>query len=147
MQLTPDTKTILAKPAVAAGSTDITDATVIDTSGYEGVRFIFSFGTITAGAATSVLVAGKATSPPVLGTDDLVGTSITVADSGDDKIYIIDIHKPLQRYILPIVKRATQNAVLNSIVAELYGPSKAPVTAHSSVGAQELHISPAVGTA
>ena len=148
MQLTKNIKTILAKTNVAAGATDITDASVIDTAGYEGVRFIFAFGAIVAGAVTSVAAAGKAANDPAAGTDDLAGTKITVADGDDDKIVILDIHKPAQRFIRPFVKRATQNATLNGIVAELYGgPRSAPVTADASVAAQESHVSPAVGTA
>jgi hypothetical protein len=46
-QLTNLVKTILCKNSVVAGATDITDATVVDTAGYDGVRFIFGFGTIT----------------------------------------------------------------------------------------------------
>jgi hypothetical protein len=63
-QLTNLVKTILCKNSVVAGATDITDATVVDTAGYDGVRFIFGFGTITSGAATSTGVAGKATNSP-----------------------------------------------------------------------------------
>ena len=147
MQLTQNVKTILAKTTVAAGATDITDAAVADTEGYEGVRFIFSFGAITSGAVTSVAAAGLATSSPTPGTDDLAGTSITVGDTNDDKIFILDIHKPAQRYIRPFVKRATQNAVLDSIITELYGPHKMPVPKDASVITQELHVSPAAGTA
>lgn len=148
MQLTNETKIVLAKTAVAAGATDITDATVIDTQGYEGVRFTFAFGAIVAGAATSVAAAGKADNNPVPGTDDLAGTKITVADTDDDKLVVLDIHKPAQRYIRPFVKRATQNATVNAIIAELYGSArKEPVAKDSTVTAQELHVSPAVGTA
>lgn len=147
MQMTAEVKTILAKTAVAAGATDITDAAVADTEGFEGVRFIFSFGAITAGAATSVAVAALDTSSPTPGTDDVAGSSITVPDTADDKLFIIDIHKPARRYNRPFVKRATQNAVLNSIVTELYGPRKSPVAKDASVSAQELSVSPANGVA
>jgi hypothetical protein len=147
MQLTPNVKTVLCKTTVAAGSTDITDATAVDMSGYSGVRFIFSFGAITTGAATSVAAASLATSAPTPGTDDVAGSKITVVDTADDSIYILDINKPLLRYVRPFVKRATQNAVLNSIVAELYGPIVAPVTADASVTSQKLLVGPANGTA
>jgi hypothetical protein len=148
MQLTNNVLTILAKTNVAAGATDITDATAIDMLGYEGVRFLFLFGTITAGAVTSVAAAGKDTNSPSPGTDDLAGTSIAVADTADDKIVILDVYKPKQRFVRPFVKRATQNAVLNGIVAELYGrKGKFPVTADASVSGQELHVSKDVGTA
>lgn len=148
MQLTNNVKTILAKTAVAAGITDITDAAAIDTAGYEGVRFIFSFGAITAGAVTSVAAASLDTSSPTPGTDDLAGSKITVADTDDDKIVIVDVRRPRLRYVRPFVKRATQNAVLNSIVAELYGHSGVqPIAKDASVASQELWVSPANGTA
>jgi len=148
MQLTNETKAILAKTAVAAGATDITDATAVDTQGFNGVRFTFAFGAIVAGAVTSVAAAGAATSSPTPGTDDLAGTKITVADTDDDKIVVLDIYRPAQRYIRPFVKRATQNATVNAILAELYGSArKEPVAKDTTVASQELHVSPAVGTA
>src|SRR5438132_376515 len=98
-QLSNHVKTILCKPAVAAGAADVTDATVVDTAGYDGVRFIFIFGAIVAGAATSTGVAGKATNTPTPGTDDLTGSKITVADTADDTIVITDIQHPQQRYL------------------------------------------------
>jgi hypothetical protein len=147
MQLTNRVKTILCKSAVAAGATDITDAAAVDMANYEGVRFIFSFGAITANAVTSVGAASLATSSPTPGTDDIEGSKISVADDSDDKIFILDIFKPRLRYVRPFVKRATQNAVLNSIVAELYGPRVLPVVKDASVVSQELHVSPANGTA
>lgn len=148
MQLTNVVKTILCKSAVAAGATDITDATVVDTAGYDGVRFIFVFGAITTNAVTSTGVAGKATNSPTPGTDDLAGSKQTVADSADDTVFITDITHPQQRYLRPFVKRATQNAVVNCIIAELYSLSgKAPVTQDATVSGSELFDAPAVGTA
>lgn len=147
MQLTPNIKTTLCKSAVAAGSTDITDATVVDMQNWEGVRFIYSFGAITGSAATSVAVAGKASNAPTPGTDDLEGSKITVADTYDDNVVIVDIYQPQQRYLRPFVKRATQNAVLNCIIAEQYGPRKVPVTQDATVAATNLKVAPAIGTA
>jgi hypothetical protein len=147
-QLTNRVKTTLCKTAVAAGTTDITDATAIDMTGFEGVRFIYSFGAITSGSVSSVAAAGLDTSSPTPGTDDLAGTKIAVADTADDTLFILDIYKPRQRYIRPFVKRATQNAVLNSIVAEQYGHAGLlPITKDATVTGQELWVSPAAGTA
>lgn len=147
-QLTNRVKTVLCKTAVAAGATDVTDATVIDTAGYDGVRFIFAFGAIVSGAATSTGVAGLDTSSPTPGTDDLAGSKITVADTDDDKLVITDIKRPRQRYLRPFVKRATQNATVNSIIAELYGHTGVqPIAKDSTVTSQELWVSPANGTA
>ena len=147
MSLKEKTKLILCKTNVAAGTTDITDSTVIDMQGYGGCRFIFAFGVLTAGAVTSVGVAGKDTNTPTEGVDDLAGSKGDVADDDDNKIIAVDIKNPLQRYLRPFVKRATQNAVLNSIVAELYDPIKMPTVADASLIGEEFHLSPAVGTA
>ena len=147
MQLTPNIKTTLCKTAVSAGTTDVTDATVIDMQNWEGVRFIFPFGAIVSGAATSVAVAGKDTNSPTPGTDDLEGTKITVVDTADDTIVIVDVYQPRQRYLRPFVKRATQNATVNCIIAEQYGPRKTPITQDTSVTATNLKVSPAIGTA
>lgn len=150
MNLSGNIETILCKTAVAAGSSDVTDATVVDMADCEGVRFIFSFGAITSGAATSVGVAGKATNAPTPGTDDLTGTKITVVDTADDTLFIVDVSKNAilgYRYLRPFVKRATQNAVVNCIIAEKYGVRKMPVTQGATVGGQEIHVSEVVGTA
>lgn len=141
------TKQILCKTAVSAGTTDITDATAVDTSGFNGVMFLFAFGTITSGAVTTVKAAGLDTSSPTTTTDDLAGTSITVADTYDDTIVVMDIYRPTTRYVRPWVDRGTQNAVVNSIVAILYDPIKTPVTADASVSISELTVSPIAGTA
>ena len=147
MQLTPNILTSLAKTAVAAGSTDITDAAVADMQNWEGVRFIFSFGAITGSAATSVAACGKDTNSPTPGTDDLAASKITVVDTADDTLIILDIFQPRHRYVRPFVKRATQNAVLNCIITERYGPRKLPVTKDATVTDQKVMVSPAVGTA
>ena len=147
-QLIKEAKVTQCKSTVAAGTTDITDATVIDMADFEGVVFIASFGAITAGAVTSLKAAGLATSSPTAITDDLAGTKATIIDTDDDKCVVLSIHKPILRYIRPWIDRATQNAVLNSIVAIQYGAKKQPVT-HDAASVPTIVsvISPANGTA
>lgn len=147
-QLTSVVKTILCKNSAVAAATDITDATVVDTAGYDGVRFIFGFGAITSGAATSTGVASKISNAPTPGTDDLAGSKQTVIDTDDNTIVITDITHPQLRYHRPFVKRATQNAVVDFIIAELYHHSgKLPITQDATVSHVEQFDAPAVGTA
>lgn len=150
MQLTNKVETLIAHAPVAAGATDVTDCAVIDMQGYEGVRFIVGFGTITSGAATSIRAkqAAAASSATALTNGaDMEGTGITVPDDGDNKIYILDIYKPRERYVQLLIKRASQNAVVDFAIAEKYGARKLPVATHANVAGQEIHISPAEGTA
>ncbi len=146
--LTRVVKTILCKNSVVAGSTDITDASVVDTAGYDGVRFLFGFGAITSGAATSTGVTGSASNAGTPGTDDLAGSKITVLDTDDNTICITEITNPAYRYMRPFVKRATQNAVVDFIIAELFmHAGKNPITQDATVSHVEYFNAPAQGTA
>ena len=147
MQLIKDAKVTLCKSTVAAGTSGIIDATVIDMLDYEGVLFIASFGAITSGAVTKLKAAALATSSPTATTDDLEGSSTDVPDTADDTVVVLDIYKPTLRYIRPCVSRATQNSVLNSIIAIQYGPKKKPVTQAASVTTTTVLVSPINGTA
>ncbi len=148
--LTNKVLTQLAHAPVAAGAADVTDCYVVDMLGYEGVRFCVAFGAIDGGAATSIRAQGavaKATSQSLTAGADLAGCNVTVADTGDNKIAILDIYRPADRYVQGVIKRATQNSVVDYAWYELYGAKKLPVTKDANVHAQEIHVSPAYGTA
>lgn len=110
--------------AGAAGATDIT-GTVIDTAGFEGVAFIVQLGAIVSGAVTSIKVQECATSGGTF--TDVTGATLTIADTDDEDIKVIDYRRPTQRYVLLYVDRATQNATLTAIAA-LYGSRDKIVT-------------------
>lgn len=148
--LTNKVKTIRLHDAVAAGTTDVTDCTVVDMQGYEGVRFLVGFGAITAGAVTSIKVqeaAAKTSATALTSGQDIGGSGITVADSEGSKLVISDIVRPQKRYVQPYIDRGTQNAVVEFVLAELYGARKLPVTQDATVSHSEIAASPAEGTA
>lgn len=130
----------------AAGATDVT-SDVIDTQGYDGVRFILGFGAIVGGAATSVKAQQGAAANMSDGAD-LAGTSQTVIDTNDNGVFVIDIYRPEERYLRVITKRATQNATVDFLIAELYKKvGKEPVATDATVVGVEKFVSPAEGTA
>lgn len=142
--------TQLAHAPVAAGSADVTDCYVVDMQGYDSVRMCVAFGTITGSAATSIRAqsaAAKSSATALTSGADIAGTSITVADTDDNKIVILDIVRPTRRYVQLLIKRATQNAVVDYAWYELYGPRKLPVVKDANVSNQEIWVSPAEGTA
>lgn len=141
-RIRPDGSTYL----VAAGAADVT-SDVVDTAGYEGVRFILGFGAIVANAVTSVKAQQGALSN---GSDlaDLEGAGITVADDDDNQVVVIDVFRPQERYVALKTLRATQNSTIDFCIAELYGRRKEPVThTDATVIATEMHVSPDEGTA
>ena len=131
-----------------AAATDITDASGVDVSGYEEVTFLIPFGAITANAVTSVKAQQSDDDGSSDGYSDLEGSSVTVADDQDNKIAILTVRRPLKKYVKPVVLRATQNAVVDGIIAILRHPRVSPVTQDSTVISTSKELAgPAEGTA
>lgn len=130
--------------AGAAGTSAIT-SDAVNMSGYDGCVFIVSFGTITAGAVTSIKVQQCDTSGGSYA--DLTGTSQTVADDDDNETFVVDIFQPREQFLKLVVSRATQNAVVGSILALRYNASSRPATQGTAVNTPETFNWPAEGTA
>lgn len=143
--LTDRIKTIRVSNAVSVGTADA-NSSIIDMSGYEGVRFIVAYGTITDGPPAVKVQQGAAAN--LSDAADLTGTSVAVADSDDNKLAIVDVYAPQERYVRCVVVRGgATGCVIDGIVAEVYGARVEPVTQDSTVAAAEKHVSPAEGTA
>lgn len=142
--LTTRTKTIRVSNAVAVGTTTVTSS-VVDTAGYEGVRFIVAFGAITDGTPNIQGQQGQQSN----GSDaaNLAGTDVAMLDTDDNSLGILDIYRPIERFVrCQVVRGGATGSVIDGIVAELYGPAALPVARDATVGAQKLLASPAEGT-
>lgn len=128
--------------AGAAGASNINGSSV-DTAGFDGVLFVVQFGTITAGAATSLklqqdTVTGFGTAA------DIAGSGITVLDTNDDTPFAIDIKRPTKQFVRLVILRATQNAVCGAM-AFLYRGRSRPTSLSNWTATKRL-TSPAEGT-
>ena len=142
--LGPSVKITRLMNAVAAGTSDQLSS-ALDMQGFDGVMFLTSFGTITAGAVTSVEVHQCDTSGGSYAA--LAGSSIAVADDDDNQVVVHDIYRPRERYLKVNIDRGTQNAVIDGVVAIQYGARLQPATNDSAtVVSREVHASPAEGT-
>lgn len=108
----------------------------VNTAGYEGVAFICAAGAIAAGSVVTFKAQSCATD-----TDgsyaDISGASVAFTDAEDNKVAIIDVHRPVLPWVRCVATNgAAQDAIL-SVVAILYGPRIAPVT----------QVGPAAGSA
>lgn len=145
-ELVKSMKFVRVENATAAGTSDITTE-FVDTAGFDEIIFVTLFGTITAGAVTSVKAQQSTTSN---GSDaaDLLASSVTVADDDDNQMVVHSVFRPRERYVNLVIDRGTQNAVLDGCLAILCQPSKSPVTDDSaSVVDKKVLTSPAEGTA
>jgi len=116
-----------------AGSTDLTpnDAggVVVDMQGYEGCLFLGVLDTVTAAGTVQLIpMHSDATS-----TTDLVamssytaGTTATVAEH-DGQTIMLDVYKPLKRYLGVTVDKATQPTEIR-VLAMPYNTHKGPVS-------------------
>lgn len=79
---------------------------------------------------------------------DLAGTAVVYADDDDNKIAILEINLPRERYVRPVVVRATADSVIDGVMALQAQAQGEPVTHDaSSVVGSEVHVAPAEGTA
>ena len=142
--LVENSEIVRVENAVAAGVSTITPSAGVDTDDAEGVMFIIEFGAITAGAVTSVKIQQSADDSSYA---DLEGSSVSIDDDEDEQVIVIDIRRPTDRYVLPIISRATQNAVLEGITAIKYRLRKSPATQGATVADTLALAGPDEGTA
>lgn len=135
------TKWIKVKDHSAASTADVT-SDIIDTAGYQGVVFVTSFGTAN---ATNTVKLQQNTANQTTGMADLLGTSVTSGSSDED--VILELHKPLERYIQLVAERGS-SSTLESIWACLYdGDSSVANNTLTGTQVAELNVSPIEGTA
>lgn len=120
--------------AVAAGTT-AQKASITDTAGYDGVMFALLTGDV---ADTSVITL-KAAVDDVNNTAGMTllsgaGATFTAnATTADNKILVIDVPNPRERYVEAQVTRATANAVIDGMIAIRYKARSKPTTHAASV--------------
>lgn len=131
--------------AASAAQTDIT-CSAVDMLGYTACMIVVSLGTITSSGVPSVKLQQSSDDASADDYSDLAGSKVTGDDTMGNKLLVIDIHKPLKRYVKAIVSRATANVAVNAVWAIQYNPDTVPAGA-GSVTASKVLNSPAEGTA
>lgn len=130
--LTHETRTTRVMDAVAAGASS-QNGSVIDMAGFDAVRFIALFGALTADQVTRLKVqhGDEANGGDMA---DIAG-AITepLEDADSDKVLIVDVSRPMKRYVRAVVVRGTANAVIDGVIAEQYRARTLPTVQSGSV--------------
>ena len=130
----------------AEGSADRNGAE-FDMQGFEGVLMVVKFGDI-AGSATTTIKAQQDTATGMGSAADLEGTGVSVADDDDNQIFIIDLHRPQERFVRVVVDKDASHNTEEMAFYIGYGAHKLPVTQTlADEVTYELHVSPDEGTA
>ena len=145
MNLAQNVKITRALNAVAAGQTAQNGA-VIDMANFEGIVFIAALRTLASGAVTGIK-AQQGNQANLSDAADLAGTAVSIADTEDNELLVLDIYRPAERYVRAVVTRGTADAVIDGVIAIQYGPRVLPATQDATVAGIETHVSPAEGTA
>lgn len=132
--LLKDAKVTRVKNAAVAGTTDL-DSDRVDMSGFDSVMFIWSLGDVTSGSVLQAIAKSNAADSTSSSTTEKSGTSITAGASDyDNKLLIVDLHRPTLRYAYSTLVIDTQNAVVDGCIAIQYNSKSMPVTQGSTVG-------------
>jgi hypothetical protein len=134
-------KLVKLQDHTAAGTSELTTA-IIDTAGYQGVVIFTSVSTAN---ATNSMKIQQNTANQTTGMADLTGTSIASGSSDED--LIVELHKPLERYIQAVITRGA-STTCESVWACLYnGPATIAGNSVSGTQIAEVHSFPVEGTA
>jgi hypothetical protein len=125
--------------ATAAGTTVLNGPNSFDMQGYDGVVFVAALGTLTASQVTFLGAQGSAdgTTWGAVGTAalptnlivDALGAqakTAAMADADSNKLLVLDVFRPQQRYIRAVLYRGTANAVVDGVIAIRYEAKKLP---------------------
>jgi hypothetical protein len=132
-----DTKTVKVSNGSAAAQTEV-DSSIIDMAGFNAVRFIVDLGTVTDASVLTAQVQDNSINSSS-GMADVTGAVATfTASTSSNKVMIVDVVRPVQRYLRLKFTRTAQDAAVNTILADLYQADNVPVTLDASVLASAL---------
>jgi hypothetical protein len=127
--------------ATVAGTDDTLSGDILDMQGFDSVAFIALLGDV---ANTSVVtLKAYAGDEAALGDGAYKTNTATItadATSADNKLLVLDVIKPTERYIRPDLVRATANAVVDGIIAIRYNSKTKPVTQGTDVVDSEISV-------
>lgn len=143
MNLSTSGKITRVSNAVAAGQAT-TNCSSVDMQGFESVTFVVAIGAI---VSTGTVTVKAQQSEDDSSFADLAGTAIAYTDADDNKLAVLEITKPRERYVRPVVITATANGTIDGVIAIQTAADEEPVSNGSTVVGTEQHLAPAEGTA
>jgi hypothetical protein len=131
--LLTDCRIIRHSNQVAAGQSAIEPAAGVDCAGYDGVLFIVEMAAITELGEQSIQAQESDDDGVVDTYADITGATITVPDTGDFLIYLMEV-RPAKRYARCKILRSIENSALEGIIAILFGAKMKGTNLQSSSG-------------
>jgi hypothetical protein len=122
---------IVAGAAVAAANNTDSNSTRIDMTGWDGIVFIAPIDDSTATGTVKLTVESN-TADSDTGMTALTGATYTATSAINDdlnsKAIVVDVYRPLKRYVQGVRVSATQNGAFGDLIAILYRGKSLPFT-------------------
>ena len=122
--------------AAAAAGTGTSNSSEVDMSGFVSV-----LGSLQLGALTStggVTLKAQETDVSGSGYTDITGATITnTGDTATLKLMVLEVIKPMKRYVRFVVTRATANCVIDTLTGIKIASKKMPSTQDTTVDVSE----------
>lgn len=133
--------------AVAAGTSDQNSSSV-NMAGFDAVRFVALFGTLTASQVTTIKLQQSSDDGSSDDWSDIADSqTAAMGDDDDNDMLVTDIVRPTKQYVRAVVERDTANAVIDGVIAEKYMPRDKAVTQDGTLIDNVKLVDPAEGTA
>ena len=125
-----DLKFYHALAAISAASNTDSDSAYVDTSGFEGVVFIVPItDCLDTGVATATAKQCDTSGGTYAALSGAVATATSAAnDDLNGLLLVVDVYRPLERYVKINLVSATANIAFGETVAFAYGAAKVPIT-------------------
>lgn len=126
-----DCKITRVSNAVAAGTSDISSS-VMDMTGFDRIAFVVFLADVIDGSVLTLTArqntANSSSTPTPTSTGVATAAFTASATSADNKMLMVDVVRPIERYVFAFLTRITQNAAIDGIFAIQYNARTNQVT-------------------
>ena len=133
-------------PVAAASSTD-SNSDILDMTGFDGVVFIAPIEDSVSGGVATLKVEQDVANADA-GMALITGASAAVTSGANDdlnqKLLIVDVYRPQERYVQGVRVSATQNIAFGTLIAIQYNGRFKPPTEHASIAELVALVAPAL---
>jgi len=114
--------------STAAGVTNI-NGTHVDMQGWDNVVFICLMGALTATQITILKAQNGSLANDTDQADITAAATPQALDGDSNKALVLEVVRPLLRYVRPVVLRSVANAAIDGVIAIQYSGDKLPPAA------------------
>ena len=136
-ELTKSYKIAEVLAPVGAGSSINSNSDILDMSGWDGVVFVVPITDSATGGVATLTAEGNSansdTGMTALTGASATATSVTPGDDLNNLLLIVDVYKPLLRYIQGVLTSSVANIAYGNMIAIKYHGRKSPITDDASI--------------